>query len=83
MTMTKIYSLEQRRSLMHAALAAVLYLGIGAAILHWSWNVIGHDLFGAPQSEFRHGLALVLALLMIAIPFRTRSLTGHQQPSGS
>ena len=74
-----VYDQDQRRPVFHAAVAAVLYLFLAAAALMWSWNLIGHDLFGAPLAEFRHGLASALALLVIAVPFRARCLTGGRK----
>ena len=59
---------------MHGILGRVLMglglLLVGAAMAHWCWNVIGHELFGGPKSEYRHGVAMMAALIMIAWTFR-------------
>ncbi len=74
-----MFNQDQRRSIFHAAVAATLYLFLAAAALMWSWNLIGHDLFGAPLARFRHGLASALALIVIAAPFRSRGLIGGRR----
>jgi hypothetical protein len=74
--MTKMPMLDQdeRRSAFRGFLAAALFLALASAALMWSWNTIGHELFGGPLMQLRHGLALALALLVIAAPFRARGL---------
>ena len=60
----------RRRTIVHGLLAASAFLLLGALALHWSWNVVGHALLGGPRAEYHHGLALAVALLVIAAPFR-------------
>ena len=68
--MMKLFDPKHRRSIFLGLLTGILFLLIGAAALHWSWNMIGHELLGAPRIEFRHGLAVMVALLVLATPFR-------------
>ena len=57
----------------HALLATALVLAAAIGLL-WFWNVAAHDLFGAPRAQFRHALALAVALLLggVAHPVRQR-----------
>lgn len=57
------------REFAHAVLLATVFLIAAGAALHWAWNLIGAEMFGAPKAEYRHGVALALALLVLALPF--------------
>ena len=48
-------------------LASVL---VGSVAILWSWNVVAHDLFGGPQAEYRHALAAITGLIVIALTLR-------------
>ncbi len=47
---------------------------VAAITLFWSWNTIAVELFGAPEFAFRHAVAAVLgvAVLALASGFRPR-----------
>lgn len=40
-----------------AALALTAGLFLGGVLIHWSWNGVAADLFGAPTMAFRHAVA--------------------------
>jgi hypothetical protein len=67
--------------LRHAAWLLAL-LAVGGAGFMWLWNVIGHDLFAAPEAQFRHGLAAMVVYLLLsrASRFRRRRFShSHRQ----
>ena len=68
--MTRWIDGSRRHGIVAVALWAIGSLLVGAIIAMWSWNTIGHELLGAPRSEFRHGLAAMAMLLVIAWTFR-------------
>jgi hypothetical protein len=53
-----------------AVLALLIYLLLGGVALLWAWNTVGHDLFGGPQARFVHAFALLVGIVLLALPFK-------------
>jgi hypothetical protein len=49
---------------------------LAGALLMSCWNVLGHDLFGGPEAQFRHGVA---AAVLIAIAAATVRVKGRHK----
>ena len=62
-------------------LAAGLVIAVIAVAGLWSWNTLA-ELFGAPEAQFRHALALLLLLatLRLVIPRRHGAIRRRPHP---
>lgn len=61
-----------RRAVARGLLLVAAFLLLGAAALLWSWNTLGHGLFGGPKAQYVHALALLAGFAVLALPFRAR-----------
>jgi hypothetical protein len=70
------------RALGHALLF-VAGLALASMLLMWSWNTLGHDLFGGPEAQFRHGVAAAvlcaIALAAVRAGARRRTTTSSSR----